>query len=163
MAAQALIDAGFPITVTPYELAELMTRDGTPRDAINQRIRPNDIIRIWTRQAGWTYERDFFVKHALPRWSPTHQYITYTYLIVPQLDEFEQSNDPNFLGEDVIELVTGTVILITHGESIAIREGIAQERIDVVVDDFQIIKVKNANTTELIIKDEQQQQGGGGV
>lgn len=150
---QALTDLGYPLTITPYELAELMIRDGTPRDAINQRIRPNDIVRIWTRQAGWTYERDFFVKHALPKWSPTKQYITYMYLIVPQLDDIDQASDPSYLGEDIIELVTGTVILITHGEAIAIREGIAQERIDVVVDDFQIIKVKNANTTELVVND----------
>lgn len=150
---QALTDLGYPLTITPYELAELMVHDGLPRDAINQRVRPNDIVRIWTRQAGWTYDRDFFVKHALPRWSPSKGHITFMYLIVPQLDEVEQSTDPSYLGEDIIELITGTVILITHGETIAIREGIAQERIDVVVDDFQIIKVKNANTTELVVND----------
>lgn len=134
--------SGIPLDASPYDLANNIIRDGRPRDAANQKIRVNDVVRIWTPQSGWGYNKDFFVKHILPKWSAAGAFMRFTYLLVPQLDEAEQATSAEFTGDDAIEITPTTIILITALDFLAIREGIAQDKIRIVCEDFQLVRMR---------------------
>jgi hypothetical protein len=150
---------------SPYDLAETMVRDGRPRDVLNQRITVNDTVRIWTVQTGWSSTREFFVRHMLPKWVPAivtasqaaqEEYASITgaprplprgntifsFLLVPQLDEAEQANSQGFLGNDAIEIYKSTTLLITAQDYIVIQEGLANDAIKLVVNDYEIVKIR---------------------
>jgi hypothetical protein len=133
---------GIPVEASPYDMVANIMRDGKPRDAINQKVRINDVVRIWTAQNGWGYDRDFFVKHIMPKWSVSGRYMGYSYLLVPQLDDIDDANNAAYTGGDQIDITKNTVLLLTVQNFIAIRKGMAQENLRVICDDFQLVRLK---------------------
>lgn len=151
---------------SPYDLEGSIVRDGRPRDVLSQRVRVNDAVRIWTVQAGWSSPREYFVKHILPTWVPiiaTQTVIPvtvsftrdedvadmrprgkmiFTYLLVPQLDDVDQTEDTSYLGIDALEIYKETTLLITAQDFIVIEEGMAKDAITVVVADYKMLKIR---------------------
>jgi hypothetical protein len=134
------------VDASPGQLAQQILRDGRPRDAINQLIRINDVVRVWTPQSGWSSTRDYFIKHILPVWSLVGSYQRYSYLLTPFVEEEGQENtnpsDPEEVTIDAIEILDTTVIFITADDLIAIREGIGQEKVRVVAEDSELVRMK---------------------
>jgi hypothetical protein len=143
-----LAKLGVPTDVSPYELSYSMVRDGKPRDVANRRIHVNDTVRVWTKQSGWTQGQDFFVKHMLPRWVPYKQHTMFLFLLVPHLDDGaavrQIVSDPGPLTENDLQIGSRTTLLLTKTDVLAVREGVAEERVRVVVEDFCVIKMEAA-------------------
>jgi hypothetical protein len=118
---------------SPYDLERLMLRDGQPRDVLNQRIKINDTVRIWSVEDGWSSARYYFIRHVLPVWSPADPStvaaqgppyasaltfsdkptqaipkgdVIFFFLLAPTQDQIEQNNNASFsyLGEAAIEV-----------------------------------------------------------
>lgn len=154
---------------SPYDLERLMLRDGRPRDVLNQRIKINDTVRIWSVQEGWSSARDYFIRHVLPVWSPADPStvvaqgpayesaltfsdqqtqatpkgdVMFFFLLAPQQDEIEQNNNASYLGKDAIEITKGTTLLITAQDFLVIQEGMANNRIKVMAKDYEVVKIR---------------------
>ena len=154
-----------PVTIlpdaSPYDLEKMMLRDGRPRDVLNQRIRVNDTVRVWTVQTGWSSGREYFVRHILPIWtpgtlspqeqaaisfSPTPQLpkgkTSFAFLLAPQQDEVGQTSDPAYIGDDSLQIYRNTTLIITAQDFLVITEGMAEERIKVFVNDYEAVKIR---------------------
>lgn len=187
----ATTDSATTITVrlpnkSPYELERDMLRDGRPRDVLSQRIGINDVVRIWTVQTGWSSPREYFVKHIIPKWVPDRAwqqdpspttttgvffqspaltsiglpkgYVMYTFLLVPNTETLADATN---VGEDAINIYSDSVLIITSADMIVIEEGMAQDAIKVVTQDYQVVKLRQGEINVIYNTDADVSQGQG--